>query len=328
MIKKILLLVHKELVPPENITTPPDRFETPWITEYDVLKNLRSLGYEVKVFGIINELHEFIGALNSFQPQLVFNLLEEYNYDPKNDYKVIALLELLGIKYTGCQAKGLLLSRDKALSKKVLNHHKISTPHFFTLPMNKKRKIPKGVKYPVIVKCLFEEASLGIAQSSICHSEDKLLERIEYIHKKLNQDAIIEEFIPGKEFYVGIIGNKKLSTLPIWELQFNNVSNPENEIYSSQAKWNKNYRKRKGIDNGPAKLDKILEDKIIKICKKTYQVLNLSGYARIDLRVTTDNKIYVIEANPNPNIAEDDEFAQSALYAKIKYKELIETIVS
>lgn len=325
--KKILLLVHSDLVPPNNITHPLDRDNTPWITEYDVKSALLELGYEVEVFGIINELDSFIKKIKVFNPHIVFNLLEEFNHDTQSDYKIIALLEMMGIKYTGCNPKGLLLARDKALSKKILKHHKIGTANFFAMPKNKKRKIPKNLKYPLIVKCLYEEASYGIAKASIVSSEDKLLERIDYINQNLNQDAIIEEFIEGREFYVGITGNKKLSSFPIWELQFNNVEEPCKEIYSSRAKWNKDYRKRKGIDSGLAVLDKQTSDKIIKICKKAYQVLELSGYARIDLRLTKDQRVFILEANPNPNIACDDEFAKSAEHGKITYTDLIQSLL-
>lgn len=327
MSKRILLLVHRELVPPSGLTEEPDRFKTPWITEYDVHQCLLKLGHEVEVFGLLDDLDRLLNKLKEFKPHCVFNLLEEFNYDTRNDYKITALFDMLKIKYSGCGAKGLLLAKDKALSKKILTHHKIGTAHFFTLPKGKKRKVPKHLKYPLIVKCLYEEASYGISKASIVHSKEKLDERVKYIHENLGQDAIIEEFIEGKEYYVGIMGNKKLTALPVWELKYDNVEQPEKEIYTSRAKWNEKYRERKGITSGPAKLDKHLEDKIIKICKKTYQVLELSGYARIDLRVTPEGKVYILEANPNPNIASDDEFAKSAAHLKIKYKELISQIL-
>ena len=326
MSKLIYVLVHTDLVPsekPENI----DRFETPWITEYDVIKQLKSNGHEVKVIGLYDDLTPLLGLIKEKKPDIVFNLLEEFNGDSQMDYHIVALLEALKVKYTGCNSKGLALARDKALSKKILKHHHIGTPNFFTLPKNKKRKLPKNIKYPLIVKCLFEEASYGIAQASIVTSEEKLNERVKYIHEKLEQDALIEEFIEGKELYVGVLGQKQLKTLPIWELKFENVDNPEKEIYSQRAKWNEKYRKRKGIETGAAKLDKTTEDKVVRTCKKVYQILNLSGYARIDIRLTSENKIYVLEANPNPNIASDDEFAKSAEYEKVKYKELIEQLI-
>lgn len=327
MSKRILLLVHMDLVPPSEIKEEPDRFKTPWITEYDVLTTLSKLGHEVKVFGLINDVEKLIHEINEFKPHIVFNLLEEFNYDTQSDYKVLALLDMMNIKYTGCNPKGLLLARDKALSKKILKHHKIGTPNFYTLPKNKKRKLPKHLRFPLIVKCLFEEASLGIAKASIVHNIEKLNERVDYIHQSLDQDAIIEEFIEGQEIYVGVMGNIRLTTLPLWELKFTNVDSPEKEIYSRSAKWNEGYRNRKGIETGPADVSKILEDKIIKTCKKVYQVLGLSGYARIDLRLTQDGKIFILEANPNPNIASDDEFAKSAEYSRTKYPDLLNLLL-
>lgn len=326
MSKLIYVLVHTDLVPPEKPESI-DRFETPWITEYDVISQLKNNGHNVQVIGLYNDLTPLLEAIKEKKPDIVFNLLEEFNGDTQMDYHIVALLEALKVKYTGCNSKGLALAKDKALSKKILKHHHVGTPNFYPLPKGKKRKLPKNLKYPLIVKCLYEEASYGIAQASVVTSEEKLNERVQYIHEKLEQDAIIEEFIEGKELYVGVMGNKQLKTLPIWELKFENVDNPEKEIYSQRAKWNEKYRKRKGIETGPAKLEKAVEDKVIKTCKKVYQILNLNGYARIDLRLTQDNKVYILEANPNPNIASDDEFAKSAAYSKVKYKDLIEEII-
>jgi D-alanine-D-alanine ligase len=323
--KKVIVIVHMDLVPPEN-PSKIDRYQSAWITEYDVIETLKK-SYEVEVIGLYDSIDPLISSIQKSKPHFVFNLLEELHGNSQMDYHVVALLESLQIKYTGCNSKGLMLAKDKALSKKILKYHHIGTANFFTLPRHKKRKLPKTIKYPLIVKCLYEEASLGIAQASIVHTQEKLFERVDYIHNKLEQDALIEEFIEGKEFYVGVIGHKQLKTLPIWELKYENVDHPEKEIYSERAKWNEKYRKKKGIEAGPAEISKSLEDKIIKTCKKVYQVLQLSGYARIDLRITSQEQIYVLEANPNPNIASDDEFALSAKHAGLTYDELIDLLV-
>jgi len=326
--KDIIVLVHTDLVPDESIKEKDlDRFKTPWLTEYDVITQLRKEKHNIRVVGLYDELEPLLSEIKRQKPDIVFNLLEEFNNDSKMEYNLVALLELLGISFTGCNSKGLAIAKDKALSKKILKHHHIGTANFYTLPKNKKKKIPKTVKFPLIVKCLFEEASLGISQASVVNNVEKLNERVQFIHEKLDQDAIIEEFIEGREMFVGVIGNKQLKTLPVWELSFENTDSPEKEIYSQRAKWNEKYRKRKGITTQEAKLDSILENKITKICKKVYQVLNLTGYARIDMRVSSDGKIYILEANPNPNIASDDEFAKSALHAGIKYSELIDILI-
>src|SRR5690606_13086256 len=146
--------------------------------------------------------------------------------------------------------------------------------------------------------------------------------------EKLGYHAIAEEFIEGRELYVGVYGHQRLSTLPIWEVAFNKVDEPGKEVYTRMAKWNPEYRARKGIKSGPAKLDPVLEKKVIEVCKRTYRALHLSGYARIDLRVNSKGEIYVIEANPNPNIGRDDEFAESASHFGIKYDDLVEKVVS
>jgi len=327
--KHILVIMHTELVPPADAKEKDiDRYATPWLTEFDVIKQLEKMGHRVSTLGLYDDLNPLLKIIQEDKPDLVYNLLEEFNGNTQMDYHIVALLEAMSIPVTGCNSKGLVLARDKALAKKILKHHHIVTPSFFTFEKNKKSKIPKNTKYPLIVKCLFEEASFGIAQASIVNTEEKLLERIQYIHEKLKQDAIIEEFIEGVECYVGVLGHQRLQTLPVWQLHFDKAKNPGKEIYSSSAKWNENYRKRKGIDTGPAKFDKPTTEKIIKACKRAYKALNLSGYARIDFRVTDTGQVYVLEANPNPNIASDDEFAKSAQSHGISYEDLLKKIIA
>lgn len=328
MSKKILILVHKDLVPPEDYhPNKKERATTPWITEYDVVKTIKDLSLDFDILGIDTSLNQLLEALQSKDYYLVFNLLEEFKSNTRMESKIVALMELFDQKYTGCNSKGLLIAKDKALSKKILKYHHLATAQFFTFPKGKKKKVPKRLNYPLIVKCLYEEASYGIAKASIVNSEEKLYERVKYIHEQLDQDAIIEEFIEGKEYYVGVLGKKNLKTLPIIELHFDNIENPEKEIYSSQAKWNENYRKRNGIRTETAKLEKSLDEKVNRFCKKAYKALNLSGYARMDLRITKQEQIFLLEANPNPNIALDDDFAMSALSVGYSYKSLIKKLI-
>jgi D-alanine-D-alanine ligase len=330
MKKKILVLVHSQLVPPENVgrLTSDERMEKPWITEYDVISTLKKNGHTLKVLGVYSDLQVIKDAITDFNPHLVFNLLEEFDGNVLFDQNVVSFLELLGIPYTGSNPRGLMIARDKALTKKILTYHRIKTPKFFVYPKKRKIKLPPQTAYPLIVKCLNEEASYGIAQASIVQNEEKFLERLQYVHEKLGVDAIAEEFIEGREFYVGVMGNYQLKTLPIWELCFDKAQTPSKEIYSRRAKWNKEYRKRKGIDSKPAELSIDLEKKIHSICRKAYKDLNLTGYARIDLRMDKENNIYVIEANPNPNIAMDDEFASSAKYKGLNYRRLLDKLLT
>lgn len=321
--------MHSDLVPPDEIDGKKlDRFTTDWITEYDVIKCLKSMGHEVIKLGIYSDLSKIRTALEEHQPDMIYNLLEEFDGESLFDSHVAAYLELLRIPFTGCNARGLMLARDKALTKKILTYHRLATPKFVVFPRNRKVKKPKSLEYPLIVKSLTEEASLGLAKASIVHNDEKLIERVKFIHEKVGSDAIVEQFIEGREFYIGIYGNYQLNSLPVWELVFTKSDNPEKEFYSRRAKWNEKYRKRKGIKGQAAKLNAKKEQEMVAIAKKAYKTLSLSGFARIDLRMTSEGKIYLIEANPNPNIATDDEFALSAFHQGMKYEELLGKILS
>ncbi len=320
--------MHKDLVPPEDIQEKDfDKDEVPWITEYDVIKALRELGHSVFLCGVISDLKVIKNAIDEFKPTLIFNLLEEFDGEVLFDQNVVSYLELLRVPYTGCNPRGLMLARDKALTKKILLFHRLKTPQFQVFPKNKKTRKLKHLEYPLIVKCLTEEASLAIAKASIVYNEEKLRERVQYINQKIGVDAIVEEFIEGREFYVGVMGNYQIKTLPIWELKFEKVENPEKELYSNRAKWNNKYRDRKGIKTEHAELDTETVKRIQHICKKAYKHLNLNGYARVDLRMNSNGDIYIIEVNPNPNIAREDEFASSAAHREIQYTKLITKIL-
>ena len=321
--------MHSDLVPPDDIEHKNlDRFTTDWITEYDVIETLKKMGHEVIKLGVYSDLTKIRKALEEHSPDMIYNLLEEFDGESLFDSHVAAYLELLRIPFTGCNARGLMLARDKALTKKILTYHRIATPKFMVFPRNRKVKRPKHLEFPLIVKSLTEEASLGLAKASIVHNDEKLAERVKFIHDKVGSDAIVEQFIEGREFYIGVLGNYQLTTLPVWELVFSKAENPEKEFYSRRAKWNEKYRKRKGIEGKAAKLEEKKEQEMSSIAKRAYKILGLSGFARIDLRMNSEGRIYIIEANPNPNIATDDEFALSAGYSKIKYEDLIGKILS
>ncbi len=326
---RILVLMHTDLVPPEGETVKvADRDDCEYITEYDVITALRKMDHEVMPLGVYSDLKVVRDVIDEFKPHIVFNLLEEFNGQVLLDQNVVSYLELLNVAYTGCNPRGLMLARDKALAKKILTYHQIKTPGFQVFPKNRKPNPSSDLNYPMIVKCLYEEASLGLSQASVVHSEEKLIERVKFIIETHKTDVIAEEFIEGREFYVGVLGNYQLKTLPVWELSFDNADKPEKEIYSRNAKWNTKYRKRKGIKTSAAKISEDLSDKIEEICRQTYKALDLNGYARIDLRVDSDDDVYVIEANPNPNIALDDELASSALKADMSYEDLLKKILS
>ncbi|MCB0369264.1 MAG: ATP-grasp domain-containing protein, partial [Bdellovibrionales bacterium] len=325
----ILLLVHSDLIPPKDVVEKEVNWsKTPWETEYDVKKCLIKAGHKVEILGAYEELKKIQVAINEYQPHVVFNLLEEFNGEAIFDQHVVSYLELLGIPYTGCNPKGLMIARDKALSKKILTYHKIPTPKFQTFPKNRRRRGGALKNFPYIVKCLNEEASLGISQASLVYNQEKLFERVDFIHEKFNTSAIAEEFIEGKEYFVGVLGNHRLETLPVWELRFDKVDDPEMQFYSTNAKFDEEYRKRKGIKTQKANLPQELEKQLQKVAKRAFRALGLSGYARMDLRVDKNGKPYLIEANPNPDISEADDFAESAKAMGIQYKDLLNRILN
>jgi len=332
--KRILVLMHRDLVPPpEAKLKEEERLTTPWTTEYDIMINLKKMGHDVQALGVYSDLTKIRNAIDEFKPHLVFNLLEEFDGESLFDSHVVSYLELLRIPYTGCNPRGLMIARDKALAKKILSYHRLKSPKFAVYPRNKPFKsIPKNLSFPLIVKCLSEEASLGLSKASVVQNEEKLKERIDYIHQKIGVDAIIEEFVSGREFYVGIMGNYRLEMLPVWEVFYKKADKPEAEFYSRSAKWNEKYRQRKGIESGKAEITPELEKKIQDIARKTYKALELNGYARIDVRMDDKENIFIIEANPNPNIAWDDEFAESAAFKKskkpLKYSEVLHKILN
>lgn len=325
---KVLVLVHEYLVPPEKFDKSKiNRIETEWITEHDVISTLNKTGHEVRVLGVLEDLDPIKKTIEEFKPYIVFIVLEEFQGQRYLLHNLLNYLELLGVRYTGCNPMSMALTTNKALAKKLLSFHKINTPEFYVFKKNSKVIIPKDLKFPLIVKCLTEEGSLGLAQASIVHNKEKLKERIKFVHNKINDHVIVEEFIEGRELFAGVIGNKSPKVLPIWELVFNNADHPEKEIYSSRAKMSSSYRAKKGIKDKKANLTSELEKKIIKTTLKTYKVLNISGYARLDLRVTSNGTVYVIEVNPNPDLAFDDEFARSAEHFGISYSDLLERII-
>ena len=320
-----MVLLHEYLVPPDQMTKA-QRLKSETATEYDVLTNLKFLNYKVLPLGVSSDASVISKAIRDFNPTIVFNLMEEFHHKASFDQNVVSFLEMNKIAYTGCNPQGLMLARTKDLAKKILKFHGISTPDFKVYLINAPIKTG-NLTFPVIVKCLSEEGSLGLTKASIVHNEKKLGERVRFIHEKFGVDAIAEEFISGREFFVGLLGNQKVDVLPPWEFLINGKNPPQNEFYTDKAKFDLGYRKRKGIITKRANLTDLKEREIKKICRNTFEVLQLNGYARIDLRMDDRGKIWVIEANPNPDIAFDDEFASSAKHLGIEYPNLLEKIV-
>jgi D-alanine-D-alanine ligase len=326
---RVLCLAHEDLVPPEHVPGGVDFHHEAWRTEQYVLSAIRKLGHEARVLGVRSDLERIRTTINEFQPEIIFNLLEEFHDQPLYDHNVVSLLELLQVPYTGCNPRGLVLARDKALTRKILSYHRIPGPDFVIFRRGRKAKRPKALKLPLFVKSQVEEASLGISEASIVETDEQLAERVRFMHEKYKTDVIAEEYIDGRELYVGIFGDERLTVLPIWELLFTNMPEGKPKIATRRVKWDQKYQERHGIASGPAKdISTELRAKIESVCKRTYRALALSGYARIDLRLSPSGEIFVIEANPNPEIAKGEDFADSAEKFGWSYEDLIQRILS
>lgn len=325
--QKVLTLMHRDLVPPEKATDE-ELEKAEWKTEYYVVDNLKKSGHEVLTLGVIEDLGKIDRAVDEFKPNIAFNLLEEFQRQSIYDQNIVSYLELKNLKYTGCNPRGLLLARDKALSKKIMKYHRIPCPRFQVFPLSRKTKKKKEMIYPLIVKSLIEEGSLGISQSSIVTNDAKLNERVAFIHESLGTDAIVEQFIEGRELYVGVMGNRRLSVFPPWELVFGEPSEGMKTIATSRVKHSVEYREKYQITTREAEsLEPQLLEQIKKVCKRTAKALSLDGYSRMDLRLDPEGRPYVIEANPNPDIADYEDFAMSAHYFGYEYPELLDQII-
>jgi D-alanine-D-alanine ligase len=233
------------------------------------------------------------------------------------------------VPYTGCNPRGLMLARDKALSKTLLSYHRLPVPEFTVFRVGRAVQRPKRLQFPVIVKSLTQESSIGISQASVVEDEARLLERVRFIHRKVGTDAIAERYVEGRELYVGVIGNLKLQVFPVWEMKFEKMPEHSYRIATERVKWNDAYQKKHGITTVAAgDLPEELASRVGQICRRVYRTLDLSGYARIDLRLDDEGRVYVLEANPNPQLAYGEDFAESAHHAGVSYETLLQKILT
>jgi D-alanine-D-alanine ligase len=323
---RILALMHDYLVPPDD-TAGVDVAQAAWKMEFDVVSHLERMGHQVRKVGVKDDLGVVRQAILDFTPQIVFNLTESFREIGVFDQHVVSYLELMKTPYTGCNPRGLMLSRDKALAKTLLAYHRIPAPEFAVVRMGQVPRIQKKLPFPLIVKSLTQEASIGISQASIVEDETALRERVRFIHQSIGTDAIAERYIEGRELYVGVLGNFRLGVLPVWEMNFAQMPDRARRIASERVKWNEAYREKHGITTGPADLPAHLIQQVQHLCKRVFRTLDLSGYARIDLRLDAEGRIHVLEANPNPQLAHGEDFAEAAEHAGITYESLLQRIL-
>ena len=322
---RVLLLVDKDLVPEP---VPISAVNPDWRTEWDVFMTLKRRGHTIVAIGVHDDLTPIRQSIEDFKPTIVFNLLEAFDDVGVFDQNVVSYLELLKIPYTGCNPRGLTLARDKALARKLLAYHRVPAPDFAVVPVGRAPVLPKRLRFPLIVKSLTYESSIGISQASVVANAEQLATRVEFIHDTLLTPAIVEQFVDGRELYVGVLGNQRLRVLPVWEMSFSKMTEENWRIATERVKWNVDYQKKHGIDTAEAKLPEGVAQRIQHLARRTYRALELSGYARIDFRMDAEGRAYVIEANPNPQIAKMEDFAKSAARANLSYSRLLERIMA
>ncbi len=288
----------------------------------------------LSALGHLAQLHDV--NLDSFEQlrradfDLAFNLCDDgFRNDSLLEAHIPAMLDILGIPYTGSTVLALATCVDKARTKEILSFHNIPTPEF-QIFSNSKEKLNKNLRFPLIVKPLHEDASIGLRKKSVVNNTAQLKRRVASVLKNYKQPALVEKFIKGREVYVGILGQQEnLTVLPISEVVFADELAANAKICSYEAKWIRNSREyRNSPVECPAKLEAALQEKLIEIAKKAYCLLQCQDYGRIDFRIDNSNQPYVLEVNPNPDISEDAGLSKMARASGMTYDELIERILS
>lgn len=300
-----------------------------WKTERHVLSALRELDYPFAVLGVHDDTGLIREMVERYQPDVIFNMVERFANSLGNENRITSFLELQDVPITGCGSTGITLSKDKTLSKKIASFHGVKVPRFMVHEPGDIVRLDEGMQFPLIVKPIREEASYGISLKSVVQNEEELVDRVCFVQERFKQEALVEEFIVGREVYVGVIGNERLQCLPPREMTFGRNVPVESRFASYSVKWDEAYRDRWGIKNRflPA-LNARDQARLNQTCKNIYRALNLTGYARMDLRLTLNSEPIFIEANPNPMLAKDEDFALAARKAGLDYPKLISKIIS
>jgi len=292
---------------------------------------IEACGHSVQMLPVDDEVAPLVHVLNAAAPDLVFNLAESFGGKSALESNVAALLNLLGLRYTGSSPAGLLLAGDKSLTKKVLSFHGIRTPEFATV-FRGALDWAGDIAFPLIVKPPQEDASLGIRSNSVVHDLRELFTRIDALQSEFQQPVLVEEFVDGREFYVGVLGNANVRALPVMELDFSGFPAGVPRIASWEAKWGDD-----GAGSGeqfagtksifPVDVAPELATRMQEVAVEAFNALRLRDYARIDLRVTDEEDIFVIEVNPNCYLERESEFARAAAEGGLVYDALIARIL-
>lgn len=324
---RVLALMHEDLVPPDSIEGLTEEQIHPWKMEYDVKTTLEQMGHEVHPVGIYGDLSVLREALERVQPDIVFNMMEEFDGQPLFDQHLVSYLELKKVRYTGCNPRGLTLAHDKALSKQILAHHRIPVPGFAVFRVGRRVRRPKSLSFPLLVKSLVDEGSVGISRASVVSDDTALAERVQLIHRQTGRAAIAEQYIAGRELYVSLVGNDRVKTFTPWELVMSNLPEGAPNIATSKLKWSYAHQEQVGLATHAAELTAEEARRLEKLSKRIYRALFLSGYARLDFRMSPEGQFYLLEANPNPCLAYGEDFAEAVEAAGTSYEMLLDLIL-
>ena len=294
--------------------------------EDEVAEALGKLGHEA-VLHVLDGSTKGLHALARIDCDLVFNLAESFAGNDTADHCIAAYLELIGKRFSGSGSHGLLYAQDKGVAKKILEFHGIHTP-VFARSYRGRLDFSHDLEFPVIVKPAREDGSIGIEFNAVVSSIRELMERIDWLHANFDSPVLIEEYVEGREMYVGVIGNESASALPVIELDLSKLPEGRPRIAGAEVKWGKGTRAYKDTKSAVAE---DLSEETTALLQQTavavYHALDLHDYARIDMRLRPDGRVAVIEANPNPWLASKAEFAMAARKAGRTYTQLIEEIV-
>jgi D-alanine-D-alanine ligase len=293
--------------------------------EEEVAEALGKLGHQATLHcldGSTKSLH----ALARSEADLIFNLAESFAGNDTADYCIAAYMELLGKRFTGSGSHGLLYAQDKGNAKKILEFHGIHTP-VFARSYRGRLDFSHDLEFPVIVKPAREDGSIGIEFNAVVSSIRELMERIDWLHANFDSPVLIEEYVEGREMYVGVIGNDNPTALPVVELDLSKLPQGTPRIAGAEVKWGRGtraYRDTKSavVDDLAEETAAVLQQTAISV----FQALELRDYARIDMRLRPDGRVAVIEANPNPWLASKAEFVMAARKAGRTYAQLISEI--
>ena len=292
----------------------------------EVYEALKEQGHN-PVFLRLDGTRQSLQEVAESETDLIFNMVESFGGKDGYDTNVAAYLELLGRRFTGAGSHGLYLAQDKALAKKIFAFHGIHTPYFATVYRGRTEH-SHDIEFPVIVKPAREDGSIGIQFGAVCGSIKELMDRIDYIHAQFDSPALIEEYIEGRELYMGVLGTAEPEALPVVELDLSQLPEGVPRIAGSEVKWDEGtdaYEKTQPFF--PEDLDEPLLEKLRATAIQAFQALQLCDYGRIDFRLATDGTLHVLEVNPNPYLLSTAEFAMAAKQSGREYADLVGEIV-